>query len=132
MSNAITVLFYARKSRPNVLGQIPIHLRVTIDGERFQTATSRFVEADKWSQAAGKSLSSTKESKELNAFLDVMKAKAFDIQKKLITLGTSVNIENFERQWYGIEEKQRMLLEIFQHHNDQVKVLIGQQYSNAT
>jgi site-specific recombinase XerD len=105
---------------------------VTIDGQRFQIATGRFVEIDKWSQVAGKAISSTKESKELNAFLDVMKAKVFDIQKKLITVGSAVCIENFERQWYGVEEKPKMLLEIFQHHNEQVKALIGQQYSNST
>lgn len=77
-------------------------------------------------------LGSTKKAKELNGFLDVLQGKAFDIQKKLITVGLDVTIESFINLWQGKKEKTRMLLEIFEHHNKQVKELIGQQYSRAT
>src|SRR5216684_526442 len=125
MSNMIKILFYARKSKSNRRGLAPIYFRITADGQRFETATARFVEIKNWSQDAGKIMGSSKEAKELNEFLDVLRAKAFDIQKKLITVGLAVSIENFERQWHGVEEKSKMLLEIFQTRNDQVKVLIG-------
>jgi site-specific recombinase XerD len=132
MGNMISILFYVRKSRPNPLGQIPIYLRVTIAGERIDAASGRFVEVERWSQSAGRATSNSKESKELNEYLDVLRAKAFDIQKKLITLGVEVTIENFTNLWHGKKEKARMLLEIFEQHNQQVKELIGQQYSRAT
>ncbi|HLZ16664.1 MAG TPA: Arm DNA-binding domain-containing protein, partial [Cyclobacteriaceae bacterium] len=132
MGDMIKILFYARKSKTNPSGLTPIYLRVTASGQRFQTATARFVEIENWSQSAGRVIGNSKEAKELNEFLDVLRAKAFDIQKKLITVGSVVSIENFEKQWHGVEEKSKMLLEVFQTHNDQVKILIGQQYSNAT
>lgn len=132
MGNMIKVLFYARKSKSNPNGQTPIYLRVTVNGQRFETATSRFVETDKWSTEAGRVLGNTKEAKELNGFLDVLQAKAFDIQKKLITLGVDVTIESFTNLWHGKKEKARMLLEIFEQHNKHVEELIGQQYSQAT
>lgn len=132
MGNMIKVLFYARKSKSNPNGQAPIYLRVTVNGQRFETATSRFVEIDKWSTEAGRVLGSSKEAKELNGFLDVLQAKAFDIQKKLITVGVDVTLESFINLWQGKKEKARMLLEIFAHHNKQVQELIGQQYSQAT
>jgi len=128
----IKVLFYVRKSKTTTTGLSPIYLRVTVDGQRFETASSRFIEMSKWSQDAGKAIGSTKEAKELNEFLNVLRAKAFDIQKKLITLGVTITSEIFSKQWHGVKEKPRMLLEIFQHHNSQVKELIGQQYSDST
>lgn len=132
MGDMIKVLFYARKSKTNSTGLTPVYLRVTVNGQRFETATARFVEVSKWCQEAGRAIGSAKEAKELNEFLDVLRAKAFDIQKKLITIGLEVTSEVFRKHWYGIKEKSRMLLEIFQHHNDQVKELIGRQYSIST
>ncbi len=61
-----------------------------------------------------------------------MRAKALGIQKHLITVGSEVTIDSFTKHWNGVKEKERMLLEIFQHHNDQVKELIGRQYSPST
>jgi len=81
MSDMIKVLFYVRKSKTTTTGLSPIYLRVTVDGQRFETASSRFIEMSKWSQDAGKAIGSTKEAKELNEFLNVLRAKAFDIQK---------------------------------------------------
>jgi site-specific recombinase XerD len=132
MGSMISILFYVRKSRPNPLGQIPIYLRVTVAGQRFDVASGRFIEIEKWSQSIGRATSNSKESKELNEYLDVLRAKAFDTQKKLITLGAEVTIENFVKFWQGKKEKPRMLLEIFEYHNKQVEELIGQQYSRAT
>ncbi len=132
MGDMIKVLFYARKSKTNSTGHTPVYLRVTVNGQRFETATARFVAVSKWSQEAGRAIGGTKETKELNEFLDVLHAKAFDIQKKLITIGLEVTTEVFSKHWHGIKEKPRMLLEIFQHHNDQVKELIGSQYSIST
>ncbi len=132
MGAMIKVLFYARKSKSNADGDVPIYLRVTVNGKRFETATGRNVILTKWSAEAGRAKGSTREIQELNEYLDVLRAKAFDIQKKVITTDLDVTIDEFVRQWRGVKERARMLLEIFQHHNDQVKELIGQQYSQST
>lgn len=132
MGDMIKVLFYARKSKSNLVGVAPIYLRVTSSGQRFETTTTRIIELSKWSQETGRAIGNSAEAKELNEYLDVLCAKAYGIQKKLITLGVDVTMESFSKQWRGIKEKPRMLLEIFQYHNEQVKELIGAQYSKAT
>jgi site-specific recombinase XerD len=132
MGDMIKVLFFPRKTKRNPEGLAPIYLRVTVNGQRFEVATSRFVGLEMWSAKAGRVSGSTKEAKELNGFLDVLQAKAFDIQKKLITVGVDVTVESFINLWQGKKEKARMLLEIFAHHNRQVEELIGHQYSRAT
>src|SRR5688572_1009043 len=132
MSDMIKVLFYVRKSKSNSDGLAPIYLRVTVNGKRFEAAIARFVNTHDWSQKNGRSNGNTKQLKELNEFLDVLRNKAFDVQKKLITLGIDVTTEAFSKQWRGVKETPRMLMEIFQRHNDQVKELVGSQYSVST
>lgn len=132
MGHVIKVIFYTRNTKMNGAGRVPIYMRVTINGERFDTATSRNVDPAQWSKDGEKFAGRSKEGQELNEFLATLRARAFSIQKKLINLDHPITLQEFEKEWHGVKEKSRMLLEIFQHHNEQVKELIGGQYSFST
>jgi hypothetical protein len=47
MGTTISLLFHARKAAKTIKGTLPIYLRVTINGSRFETSISRDIEADK-------------------------------------------------------------------------------------
>jgi site-specific recombinase XerD len=66
--------------------------------------------------------------------LATFKAKAYDVQKKLLQLDLPLNIEEFINVWRGNGPKQKsiMLCEVFEEHNSQVHQLIGIEYSPAT
>jgi site-specific recombinase XerD len=50
-----------------------------------------------------------------------------------MTEGKSLTIDSIKNKWFGIvTERPRMLLEIFEHHNRQMKELIGQEFSPLT
>jgi site-specific recombinase XerD len=133
MSATISLLFYARKSKPGKDGKLPIYMRVTIDGERFDTSTKRFIAEDRWSQEAGKVIGHSEEAKSINSFLEAMRARAYDLQKEILVEGKELNMDTFRNKWWGIKtERPRMLLEIFEHHNKQMKELIGQEFSPLT
>ncbi len=133
MSATISVLFFARKSKPGKENKVPIYMRVTIDGERFDTGTRRTVSLDRWSQAAGKTLGNSEEAKSINSFLDALLARAYDIQKNILLEGKELTAATFKNKWFGIvTERPRLLLEIFEHHNKQMKELIGQEFSPLT
>ena len=132
MGDMIKVLFYVRTNKMNRKGLVPVYMRVTINGGRFEAATSRYVEPGKWSTIGEKMDCKFKENQETNEYLAVLRNKAFTIQKKLITLEKAVTVEEFSRRWRGVKETARMLMEVFKYHNQQVKELIGRQYSHAT
>lgn len=133
MSATISVLFFARKSKPGKDGKLPIYMRVTIDGDRFDTGTKRFIAEDRWSQEAGKVLGHSEEAKSINSFLDALRVRAYDLQKEILFEGKELNMDTFRNKWWGIKtERPRMLLEIFEHHNKQMKELIGQEFSPLT
>lgn len=135
MFNGIKVLFYVRKTKVNKDGMVPIYFRATMNGQRFETTTTRYVELSKWSQQFERVLSDPrdKKSKETNVYLDMLQAKVFGIEKKFLMMDSTPTIENFQNEWFGIEESTpKMLMQVFAEHNSEVKQLVGNQYSQST
>jgi site-specific recombinase XerD len=130
---SISVLFYARKSRATTKGLIPVYMRVTLGGDRFEISTKLYVQEDQWLHEAGKMKGSNEEAKRMNSLLDAFRVRAFDYQREIMTEGKPFTIDTYKVKWLGIiTERPRMLLEIFEHHNKQMKELIGHEYSPLT
>jgi site-specific recombinase XerD len=132
MDTKISILFYGSIARTTQNKLLPIYMRVTINRERFETSTHRYLESNNWSAAAGKAKGNTDEMRSINNYLDMLKQKAYNFQKELIQEGRPVNIENFKDKWLGKSDKPVMLIEIFQQHNDQVVELIGKDFAPGT
>ncbi|HVT85407.1 MAG TPA: site-specific integrase, partial [Chitinophagaceae bacterium] len=126
MNTTLSILFYAKRAKATTDGLIPIYLRVTINGQRFEVSTKRYVDADHWSSQAGKVKSTikTEEAKSINAFIDVLRNRVYDLQRQIVQEQQVFCMETFRNKWLGISDKPRMLFEIFQHHNDQLKDFI--------
>ncbi len=54
MEPKMTILFIGKKSRITKHELLPIYMRVTINGNRFEVATHRHVEPTQWSSSSGK------------------------------------------------------------------------------
>ena len=132
MQSKMSVLFYAKRAKATTNGLIPIYLRVTIDGQRLEISTKRYLDASKWSSVAGKMKGTSEEARSLNNYLDVLKGKVYDYQIELIHDGQLLNSENMRNKLLGTEEKLRMLVPIFQDHNNKIKALLGEEFSPGT
>jgi site-specific recombinase XerD len=133
MTNAMNILFFAKKSKTTTDGLVPIYMRVTIDGQRFEVSVKRYVKAEQWSAEAGRLKGNHEEAKQLNSLLDAFKVRAFDYQREILSECKPFTIETYRVKWLGLNiERPRMLLEIFEHHNKQMKELIGQEFSPLT
>lgn len=129
----MNVLFYAKKTKTTTEGLVPIYMRVTIDGNRFEISTKRYVKIEQWSPQAGRMKGNHEEAKQINSLLDAFKVKVYDHQREILNEGKSLSVETLKHKWFGIvTERPRMLLEIFEHHNKQMKELIGQEFSPLT
>ena len=47
MKAKITVHIYAKTSKANKNGQLPIYFRLTVNGERFEFSTKKFIDKSK-------------------------------------------------------------------------------------
>ena len=74
----------------------------------------------------------SEESRTLNAYLDILKSRIYKIQKDLIHSGKGVAGETIKNILLGIDDRKRMLIPIFQEHNNRMEALLGKEYAKGT
>ena len=80
MEPKMIILFIGKKSRTTRHQLLPIYLRVTIKGKRFEVATHRHVEQAEWSPSSGKAKGRSDSATETNMALDIIKKKFTSIK----------------------------------------------------
>jgi len=131
--STMSVLFFIRRNRGNDDVEAPIYMRVTIAGERYELGTKRLVLPANWSADSGRVMGNISAAKSVNAFLDSLLSKAYSHQREIINEGKTLSIEGFKSKWLGIPtEKPKMLMDVFEEHNQQMKALIGHEFSPLT
>ncbi len=132
MNKTFNLLFYLKKSKKNKQGQSPIYLRITVDGKRAEISTKRYVEPAKWNNEAQKLNGRKEHVVEVNTYLDTIKAKAYQAQRELLQDDKDLTAQAIKNRMLGTDQKQRMLIPIFEHHNKQMEKLIGKEYAKGT
>lgn len=132
MKTKITLHFYAKSTKANAAGLLPIYVRLTIDGKRMEFSTKKFIDSSKWSPEMSKMKGNTENARSLNEYLDLLKSKIFDIQMELIHRNEPLTIEVFKNRLLGINERERMLIPIFEEHNRKIEELLGLEYAPGT
>lgn len=134
MEHRISILFYVRKSKMTKDNLSPIYIRITVNGQRLDHSIQRYVDAVRWSAAAGRVKGNNEEARLINQYLDTFTGKVLKLEREMVQDGQTIDFENFRTKWLGITERPRMLIEVFQQYNDQMGALagIGRQFSPAT
>ncbi len=132
METRMSVLFLGKKTKNESDKILSIYLRVTINGERFEVSTQRYIEPSKWSQAAGKAKGNSEEARSINTYLDVLKNRVYDYQREILQADKPFTKETLRNKWFGISERNHTLVEVFKNHNQQLEALIGKGNSKAT
>lgn len=134
MEHRFSTLFYARKSKKTSHGLAPVYRRITVNGQRLEQSIQRFVDPAQWSAIAGRLKGNTSQARQLNLYLDTLSSKVLQMEREMVMDGVTVNFSNFSEKWLGLIEPARLLLEVFQQHNDQMAALIraGKEFCPAT
>lgn len=132
MNNAMHLSFQVKTSKKNEFGKAPIYARITINEVRTEFSTKRFIEPDKWVNKAGYAKGSTEEIKALNNHIASVRTQLFQHHTKLIESGKPVTAEAVKNSYFGITEKSKTILDVFEYHNSQMKSLVGKEYSFGT
>jgi len=108
-------------------------MRVKIGQDHFDTNTKIYVNESHWSSLVGQMKGNTEDARRINTLLEAFKIKVFDNQRALMIEGKQIDLDLIKHKWFGTEiERPRMLLEIFENHNAQMKALIGQEFAKGT
>jgi site-specific recombinase XerD len=132
MNTTVSVLFYIKRAKVNNEGICPIYVRVTIQSKRFEFSANKYVNPERWSAEGTKVKGGNEEARTINSHLDYLKNQVLEAEKRLFKKDIKVTSENLKKELFGIAETKRMLIPIFQDHNDRIKELVGKEYAPGT
>jgi hypothetical protein len=122
----------AKTTKANAAGQLPIYIRLTVDGQCFEFSSKKFIEKSKWSPELSEMKGSSEKVRTLNNYLNLMKSEFFDVQMELIHKNEELSLENFKSRILGTHQRGRMIIPIYQNHNDKIEHIIGNGYAYGT
>ncbi|WP_395065822.1 site-specific integrase [Flavobacterium sp.] len=132
MNTTVSVLFYIKRSKANNEGICPIYVRVTIQAKRFEFSANKYVNPERWSSEGAKVKGTNEEARTINSHLDYLKNQVLEAEKRLFKKDIKVSSENLKNELFGAAETKRMLIPIFQDHNNKIKELVGKEYAPGT
>lgn len=132
MKNKISVLLYVKKSKAKNNHQIPVYLRITVDGRRSEFSTGKNVDASKWNPDTSRLKGNSEEARTINKFFDVLSARILEVERNLVLSGESFDATDVRNLLTGRQKPERYLIPIFQDHNNRMEKLIGKEYAIAT
>ncbi|UJH90547.1 site-specific integrase [Antarcticibacterium sp. 1MA-6-2] len=132
MASLFSILFYPKHRASDSDESAVLYTRITYKGKRAEFSTSRRINLSIWNSKSGKARGTSEQSRSVNRFLDNLKLSLYDIHDRLLREDRSISASIIKDIHLGKEEKQYMLLEIFQDHNDQMEKLIGKGYTKGT
>jgi hypothetical protein len=93
----LSILFYLRRDKLNRRKEVPIYMRITVNGRRAEMATNRYIDPERWNNK-GVYVKGTKiEFKELNEYLDILRSKVYNAQREILEqnkLVTAIGLRN--------------------------------------
>lgn len=135
MNKTFKVIFSLRKPKNYVQGDMPVYMRLTIDSKRVEFSTQRKADPKNWMAESGRMKGKTDEAKALNHYLDLLQAKVFEAEAELLKIGMPVSVHTISDKLQHKETviREKMLLEVYQYHNDQFAELANAgEYSIGT
>lgn len=132
MNTSVSILFYIKRAKANNLGVCPIYTRITVNAKRFEFSTNKYINPDKWSSEGSKVKGTSEEARTINSHLDYLKNQVLEAEKRLFKKDIKVSSESLKNELMGIDETKRMLIPIFQEHNNRIKELVGKEYAPGT
>lgn len=132
MNKTFNLLFYIKKNKIRINGTAPIYLRITIDGKAAEIAAKRYIDPKKWDNKSQKAVGNTQEAKTLNSYLKTLEQKVYDYHYQMLKEENEVTAMSLKSKLLGTHVEKRMLIPIFQEHNDKVEALIGQDFAPGT
>ncbi|SHJ51216.1 Site-specific recombinase XerD [Arenibacter nanhaiticus] len=132
MGHSFSQLFYLKGKHFQKDVKVPIYLRFTVNGQRSELSISRKVDPEKWSPRSGKMEGNNLEANELNSYLDAIRNKINKIHARLVDENKPFTSSDIKDKYLGKDAKPKMLVQLFDEHNQQMKKLVGIEFALGT
>src|SRR5690348_1960175 len=94
---------------------------MTIDGKRTEISTKIFIAPERWNGPKGRVKGNHESAKFINKSIEVFEQKLKEIYTKFIEKDIIINAGSIKSALLKTEEKQRLLIDHFEFHYEQMK-----------
>lgn len=130
--HTFSVLAFTRASRSNTKGELPIYLRITVDGQRAEISTKQYVETYKWNNQRGRIKGNSEPARIINLNLETWERKVREYYNGLLEKNKHISATVLKNLVLGLEEKHNTFLWLFAKHTHEAKALVGIEYAAGT
>ena len=132
MRSTFNILFYIKKNATKSNGKAPIMVRITLNKEIVQFSAKCDIAPEEWNAKAGKASGRSASSIQLNGLLDNIRANLTLHYREISDRDTSVTAEKVRNAFLGLNTREDSLLDLFDHHLDNLKARVGKDVSHDT
>ena len=131
LENSFGLIFFLKAARNESNIRI-VYFRITVDGIPKEASTRRKWDSERWNQKTERATGTKEDAKSLNFFLDSLAMKIHEIKSEIMYTGKPITSQKIMDHVMGRMTPRAKVLEEFQKHNDELKALIGNGYTEAT
>ena len=132
IQSTFSLLFIIRKHRPLKNGEVPISLRITVNGEIVEITVKRSIPLEMWDQRKECSLGKQHHDKELNHYLETIKTRLYQIHREFEIDGRQITAKALRDCYYGRDPNSKTIVDVYREHNLKCRALIGIDYAPST
>jgi site-specific recombinase XerD len=126
------VLYFVKHTKRLKDGTLPIFVRITLNSSRVEFGLQRSVEDEQWDTVKGKAKGNSKQTKEVNAYMETVRTNLHIKKRELEEQGKIITAESLWKAYLGLDEKFHYLIEIFKEHNEKCKMLENIDFAPGT
>ncbi|QIL42065.1 site-specific integrase [Pedobacter sp. HDW13] len=132
MKTNFSLLFYLKKQKNYVSGNVPIYMRITVDGNRSELSTNRDCDPKRWNAKGNRAMGTKEETKVLNTHLDQLQNAVYYAHQCVFDMGLPITADAIKSSYLGTLTNSHTLLEAVSDHNEKMEQLMGKDYVRGT
>jgi len=129
-TSTFSILFWIHKNRANANNEMPIFMRITVNGKRSEISLQRYVNESDWDSKAQRVKMKAIHAMVINNYLDMARGQIQNIYNQLISSEQEITSLRIKEIFTGKEVKpkpiHKTIMQAFDYHNlkieEQVKI----------
>ena len=127
-----SVLYFINRTKLNNDGKATISARITLNNQKTEFTTGRLVDPETWMQEAGRVDGTSKEVKEINSYLGLIKSNLLLKKRELEEQGHELTALTLKNAYMGLDAGSMTILGIFKDHNEKCRKLMNIDFAPGT
>lgn len=130
--DTFNILFYLRRNKLLKDGTVPIFMRITINGKRWDSSLQLGVDLNNWDTKKERAIGNDESSDTINNKIESLKFRLHRIKTNIEETGKTMTVGLVKTKFLGQEKLQRTIIQLFENHNDECKKKVGVKITRAT